>query len=146
MTVAIALVVLIVDLADAVAVADEQLALPPREHRLAAVALDAEVGRRSCPGVDLNQTSWPLSLMIIGPSWPRPAFGREEDEAGRAARPWPWSTVTDGGVRSLRVAYACDRAAADVRQLDRARLARGLVADAEREVAVGRADDGRGRC
>src|SRR3954452_13977959 len=43
--------------------------------------------------------------MIIGPSWPRPAFGARNTRPG--ARPGAAVvTVTDGGVRSGRVAYA----------------------------------------
>ena len=54
--------------------------------------------------MDLNQTVWPLSLMIIGPSWPRPAFGARNTRPG--ARPGlAVVTVTDGGSRSGRVAY-----------------------------------------
>src|SRR4051794_32488205 len=44
--------------------------------------------------------------MIIGPSWPRPAFGARKTRPG--ARPGSAVvTATEGGVRSGRVAYSC---------------------------------------
>ena len=56
----------------------------------------------SLPCIGLNQTIWPLSSMIIGPSWPRPALGARNTSPG--ARPGlAVVTVTEGGSKSGRV-------------------------------------------
>ena len=78
-------VVLVVDLADAVAVADEQPALPPGQHGLALVGLHAEVGG-DLAGRRLEPDEVAAVVDDHRPVLAAAGLGGEEDEPGRAAR------------------------------------------------------------